>query len=60
MNKGDEDVKYSELKDFLKKNPYCFQPLEERKREFDQRVNQAERKTIQFVEAQNRRHNLEA
>jgi len=53
-------VNYNELKDFLKKNPYCFQPLEERKREFDQRVNRAERKTIQFVEAQVKRHNLEA
>jgi hypothetical protein len=53
-------VNYNELKDFLKKNPYCFQPLEERKREFDQRVRRAEKKTIQFVEAQARRHDLEA
>lgn len=53
-------MNYIELKDFLKKNPYCFQPLDERKREFDQRVSKAERKTIQFVEAQARRRNLEA
>ncbi len=53
-------MNYTELKDLLKKNPYCFQPLEERKREFDQRVSRAERKTIQFVEAKTRRRDLEA
>ncbi len=53
-------LNYNELKDFLKKNPYCFQPLDEQKKEFDQKVNIAEGKTIQFIEAQGRRRNLEA
>ncbi|MBP7176578.1 MAG: hypothetical protein KBA53_10270 [Thermoclostridium sp.] len=53
-------MNYNELKDFLKKNPYCFQPLDEQKKEFDQKVNIAEGKTIQFIEAQGRRRNLEA
>ncbi len=53
-------LNYKELKDFLRKNPFCFQSMEERKREFDQRVSKAERKTINFVEAHTPRRNLEA
>ncbi|NLO40247.1 MAG: hypothetical protein GX115_12365 [Ruminiclostridium sp.] len=53
-------MNYSELREFLKKNPYCFQPLEERKREFDQKVNTTEGKIIQFVESQGGRRNLDA
>lgn len=53
-------LNYNELKDILRKNPFCFQSMEERKREFDQRVSKAERKNIQFVEAHPPRRNLEA
>lgn len=53
-------MNYIELKDYLRKNPFCFQSAEERKREFDQKVNEAEKKIIQFAEAKPKRPNLEA
>ncbi len=53
-------LNYNELKDFLKKNPFCFQPVAERKKEFDQRVIHSERKVIQFTEARNKARNLNA
>ncbi len=53
-------LNYNELKDFLKKNPFCFQPMDERKKEFDQRVIHSERKVIQFIEARNKTRDLNA
>jgi hypothetical protein len=53
FEKGDGFLKYSEFKDFLKKNPYCFRPLREQKKEFDQKVARAEKRSIVFVESKN-------
>lgn len=44
-------LNYGELKEFLKKNPFCFQPMNDRRREFDRRVSISEKKPITFVEA---------
>lgn len=42
-------LKYTELKEVLKKYPHCFRPLKEQQREFDRMVALSERKPIVFA-----------
>lgn len=52
-------MKYEELKEYLKKNPYCFRTVEERENEFDHRVNEYEGKRVQCTRCKTR-YNTEA
>jgi len=43
-------LKYGEMKEILEKYPYCFQPIDEQKKEFDQKVANSEMQPIIFAE----------
>lgn len=44
-------MKYEEIKEYLKKNPYCFRTVEEKEEEFDLRVIKREGRNINFIRA---------
>jgi len=47
LQKGAEYcLKYTELKEFLQKHPYCFTPIKEKQKEFDHRVATVEKRPI--------------
>lgn len=43
-------MNYHELKDYLKKNPYCFRPSKERQDEFNQKIIAFEGRDINFID----------
>ena len=47
-------MKYEEMKEYLKKNPYCFRTVEEREEEFNYRINAYEGKRVQFTKCKPR------
>jgi hypothetical protein len=52
-----EDMKYEELKEYLKKNPFCFRTIEEKEKEFDLKIIKREGKNINFTRAARDRSN---
>jgi len=46
-----EHMKYEEVRDYLKKNPYCFRTNEERENEFNLRIMRREGRNIHFAKA---------
>ena len=43
-------MKYEEVREYLKQNPYCFRTTKEREDEMNYRVMKREGKKIDFVE----------
>lgn len=52
-----ENMKYEELKEYLKKNPYCFRTIEEREKEFDLKIIKREGRNIHFTKAAREKSN---
>ncbi|MGI6622723.1 MAG: hypothetical protein ACOX4T_06245 [Acetivibrionales bacterium] len=50
-------MKYEELKEYLKKNPFCFRTIEEKEKEFDLKIIKREGKNINFTRAARDRSN---
>lgn len=48
-------MKYTELKEYLKKRPFVFQSLKEKQEEFNQRIAALEHKPITFVDISKKR-----
>ena len=42
-------MKYEEVKQYLKQNPYCFRTLKEREEEFNYRIMEREGRRINFA-----------
>lgn len=49
-------MKYEELKEYLKQNPYCFRTMKEREEEMNLKIMKREGKKISFAEAPCRNH----
>lgn len=43
-------MKYTELKEYLEKKPFVFQPIKEKQEEFNRRIASMERRPIIFVD----------
>ncbi len=50
-------MKYEELKEYLKKNPYCFRTIEEKEKEFDLKIMEREGRKIVFAKASKDKYN---
>jgi len=44
-------MKYEEVRQYLKQNPYCFRTLKEREEEFNNRIMEREGRRIYFAKA---------
>jgi hypothetical protein len=49
-------MKYEEIRQYLKQNPYCFRTLREREEEMNNRIMEREGRRIYFAQASNRYH----
>lgn len=47
-------MKYEEIRQYLKQNPYCFRTLREREEEMNNRIMEREGKIINFAKASKR------
>ncbi|HHU89944.1 MAG TPA: hypothetical protein GXZ22_02670 [Clostridiaceae bacterium] len=50
-------MKYEELRQYLKKNPYCFRTMKEREEEINNKIMEHEGRRIIFAQPSNRYHN---
>lgn len=48
-------MKYTELKEYLKKRPFVFQSLKEKQEEFNQRIAAMEHRPIVFIDTSKKR-----
>jgi len=48
-------LKYTELKEYLKKRPFLFQTIKEKQEEFNQRIATMEHRPIIFTDASKKR-----
>ncbi|HHY65214.1 MAG TPA: hypothetical protein GX501_09225 [Clostridiaceae bacterium] len=48
-------MKYEEIREYLKRNPYCFRTTEEKENEFNLRIMQREGRKINFAKAAGRK-----
>jgi len=47
-------MKYEEIRQYLKQNPYCFRTVKEREEEMNKRIMEREGKIINFAQASKR------
>ncbi len=47
-------MKYEEMRQYLKQNPYCFRTMKEREEEMNNRIMKHEGKKINFAQASDR------
>lgn len=50
-------MKYEEVREYLKKNPYCFRTTEEKEKEFDLKIMQREGRKIDFAKTSREKYN---
>lgn len=55
MEEEGEYMKYEEIREYLKRNPYCFRTTEEKENEFNLRIMQREGRKINFAKAAGRK-----
>ncbi|MGI6085094.1 MAG: hypothetical protein ACOYIF_06570 [Acetivibrionales bacterium] len=49
-------MKYEEIRQYLKRNPYCFRTTREREEEMNEKIMKREGKKIIFAQSSNRYH----
>ena len=49
-------MKYEEMRQYLKQNPYCFRTLKEREEEMNNKIMKQEGKKINFAQPSDRYH----
>lgn len=49
-------MKYEDMRQYLKQNPYCFRTMKEREEEMNNKIMKQEGKKINFTQASDRYH----